>query len=209
VYATVTIALRPMTAADVGRVPLVHQGEPDEVRRRIADLGSSAILAFDGAQHVGQLQFRRYEPGIRSPRGLHHPLYWVDFEGRSPDVPAGALAVFCYHVGQLDDTEARDVRYQGQGLGARLLDAFLHWATAAGFPAVVAKAVPPVREVMAYMGGQPPAVYEARGFAVVASWRDAELRAAVEERGLAPAAHLDEAARVSCCVRRLGPGPMR
>jgi hypothetical protein len=75
----VTIALRPMTAADGGRVPLTHQGEPDDVRRRIADLGSSAILAFEGPQHVGQLQFRRYEPGVRSPRGLHHPLYWADF----------------------------------------------------------------------------------------------------------------------------------
>lgn len=200
-----SIALRPMTAHDVGDVPLAHQGEPDEVRQRIVELGSSAILAFDGMQHVGQLQFRLYEPGVRSPRGLHHPLYWADFEGRGPVLPARTLAVFCYHVGQLDDTDARDARYQGRGLGARLLDALLAWATEAGFAAVVAKAVPPERGVMGFMGGQPPAIYEARGFAVVATWVDAELRTLVEERRLAPGADLDAAARVACCVRSLGP----
>jgi hypothetical protein len=43
-----SITFRPMTADDLGRVPIGHQGEPDEVRRRIAELGSSAMLAFDG-----------------------------------------------------------------------------------------------------------------------------------------------------------------
>jgi GNAT superfamily N-acetyltransferase len=193
-----------MSADDVGRVPIGHQGDPDEVRQRIVELGSSAMLAFDGPRHVGQLQFRLYEPGVRSPRGLHHPLYWADFEGQAPQLPARTLAVFCYHVGQLDDTDARDARYQGQGLGTRLLDELLAWAGRAGFAAVVAKAVPAARAVMTFMGGQPAAVYQARGFEVMASWVDAELRAVVEERRLAPAGPgLDEAARVGCCVRRL------
>jgi GNAT superfamily N-acetyltransferase len=193
-----------MTADDVGRVPIRHQGEPDEVRRRIADLGSSAILAFDGAQHVAQLQFRRYEPGVRSPRGLHDPLYWADFGDQAPRLPEPSLAVFCYHVGQLDDTDARDPRYQGRGLGVRLLDALLAWARREGFAAVVAKAVSSERAVMAFMGAHAAAVYESRGFAVAATWVDSELRLLVEERRLVAAGHdLDEAARVACCVLRL------
>jgi GNAT superfamily N-acetyltransferase len=192
-----------MIADDIGRVPIGHQGTPEEVRQRIAALGSSAMLAFDGAQHVGQLQFRLYEPAIRSPGGVHHPLYWADFGGRDLKVPPRTLAVFCYHVGQLDDTDARDARYQGQGLGARLLEELLVWAPRAGFLAVVAKAVPAARAVMTMMGGQPSTVYEARGFNVVGSWVDAALSAVVEERGLSlPGYGLDEAARVGCCVRR-------
>jgi len=94
------ISFRPMTAADVGVVPISHQGEPDEVLQRIADLGASAILAFDGDQHVGQLQFRRYEPGMRSPKGLWDPLYWADFADHAPDLPAGPLAALGYEIGQ-------------------------------------------------------------------------------------------------------------
>src|SRR5271170_2831570 len=198
-----SIWLHPMTAADIGQVPITHQGEPDEVLGRIADLGSSAILAFDGNRHVGQLQFRRYRPGVRSPRGLWDPLYWGDFAGHAPDLPSDTLAIFCYHVGQLDETEARDPRYQGRGLGSRLLDYFLNWVVQSGFAAVVAKAVPDSRSVMAFMGGQPARVYQARGFEIAGSWIDYDLRTVVDEKGLAVnAGNLDDAARVTCCVRR-------
>jgi GNAT superfamily N-acetyltransferase len=198
------ISFRPMTAADIGAVPISHQGEPDEVRQRIAELGSSAMLAFDGSQHVGQLQFRRYQPGIRSPKGLWDPLYWADFTGHTLDLPAHTLAVFCYHVGQLDDTDTRDPRYQGRGLGLGLLDYFLDWAARSGFDAVVAKAVPSYRPVMLFMGGQPASVYQARGFETVTSWVDPELRSIVEDRSLVPdGVDADDAARVSCCVRRI------
>jgi GNAT superfamily N-acetyltransferase len=199
-----SIWLRPMTAADIGQVPITHQGEPGEVLERIADLGSSAILAFDGDRHVGQLQFRRYRPGVKSPRGLWDPLYWSDFADHAPDLPTDTLAIFCYHVGQLDETEARDPRYQGRGLGGRLLDYFLDWVMRAGFAAVVVKAVPDLRSVMAFMGGQPARVYQARGFEIAASWIDRELRTVVDEKGLAlDAANLDDASRVTCCVRRM------
>jgi GNAT superfamily N-acetyltransferase len=198
------ISFRPLVSTDISVVPLSHQGEPDEVRQRIADLGASAMLAFDGAQHVGQLQFRRYEPGTHSPKGLWDPLYWADFAGHAPDLPARTLVVFCYHVGQLDDTDARDPRYQGRGLGLRLLDHFLAWATEAGFAAVVAKAVPPYRPIMLFMGGQPASVYQARGFEIAAHWIDPELQAIVEDRSLIPEKVLPaDAVRVSCCVRRL------
>ena len=200
-----TISFRPMTAADVGSVPIGHQGEADEVRQRIADLGSSALLAFDGGQHVGQLQFRRYAPGTRSPNSLWDPLYWADFGEQDLALPAQTLAVFCYHVGQLDDTEERDARYQGRGIGLRLLDHFLDWAMQAGFEAVVAKAVPAPRPIMAFMGGQPTKAYQERGFEIVTSWVDAELKAVATDKGIIPnTVSPDDAARVSCVVRRLG-----
>ena len=119
------ISFRPMTAADVSVIPISHQGDAATVRQRIADLGASAMLAFDGDQHVGQLQFRRYEPGMHSPKGLWDPLYWADFADYAPNLPARTLAIFCYHVGQRDDTDNRDPQYQGRGLGLRLLDHFL------------------------------------------------------------------------------------
>lgn len=187
---------------DVGRVPIGHQGDVPEVVARIADLGTSAMLAFDGGLHVGQLQLRRHAPGTRSPNGLHDPLYWGDFGIHEPDVPDGAIAVFCYHVGQTDDTDARDGRYQGRGVGVQLLDALVAWADEHGIPAIVAKAVPPFRPVMMFMGGQPASTYEGRGFVTVASWIDDDLRALVARDGLAPdGVSLDEVARVSCCVR--------
>ena len=199
-----TIVFRPMVAADIGAVPIGHQGEPQEVHQRILDIGSSAILAFDGAQHVGQLQFRRYVPGARSPQGLLHPLYWADFGARDLDLPEQTLAVFCYHVGQLDDTDDRDPRYQGRGIGLRLLDGLFDWATRAGFAALVAKAVPAPRPIMAFMGGQTAKAYQERGFQQADSWVDAELKTLVVDKRLVPSdMSPDEAARVSCMVRRL------
>ena len=198
------ISFRPMIASDIGQVPIGCQGDPDVVRDRIADLGASAILAFDGVQHVGQLQFRRYQPGLNSPRGMWGSLYWGDFAERAPELPAETLSLFCYHVGQLDDSDQRDARYQGRGIGFRLLDYCLEWAEQAGFAAVVAKATPSARPIMAFMGGQPAEGYQERGFQISASWVDSQLQSVVTEKdlvpeGMAPA----EAARVSCCVRQI------
>jgi GNAT superfamily N-acetyltransferase len=191
-----------MRLEDLGRVPIGHQGEASEIAARIAALGSSALLAFDGEQHVGQLQFRRHEPGTRSPQGVFDPLYWGDFGMHEPRVPDGAITLYCFHVGQLDDSDARDARYQGRGIGGQLLDALVAWADDRGIPAIVAKAVPPYRPVAMFMGGLPAAAFEERGFATVGSWVDEDLRAVVARDGLAPeGVGLDEAARMSCCVR--------
>ena len=199
---TSPIDYRPMTVEDLGTVPIGHQGDAQEVRARIQDLGASAILAFDGRQHVGQLQFRRYAADVRSPKGLWDPLYWGEFGRAAPALPDRSLAVYCYHVGQLDDTDDRDPRYQGRGIGLGLLDYFLDWAERAGFEAAVAKATPTPRAVMAFMGGQPPKVYLERGFEVFSSVVDTELRAIVKDRQLVPAdADYDSAARISDCLK--------
>ncbi|MCY4480708.1 MAG: GNAT family N-acetyltransferase [Rhodospirillales bacterium] len=200
-------SFRLMTADDVGRVPIGCQGDEAALRSRIADVGSAAVLAFDGAQHVAQLQFRRYDQTCRSPNGLWDPLYWGEFGDTAPALPTNSLSIFCYHVGQLDDSERRDARYQGRGLGVALLDYLLEWAAGAGFAAIAAKATPPQRAVMGFMGGQPTDIYEARGFEVSASWIDRQLLDVVHEKALLPEGTApDVAARVSLCVKFLASG---
>ena len=210
------LSFRVMTAADVESVPLDHQGTADEVSARIDDLGSAAALVFDGSQHVGQLQFRRYEPGLRSPNGLHDPLYWGDFHAiAAPALADRTLNLFCYHVGQLATGDERDTRYQGRGIGAGLLDAVIDWADARRIEAIVAKAVPAVRAVAVFMGGQPAAVYAERGFEIVARWQDVDLLAHLEQtmnddsplgvelrRLVESGEGLDAASEVAICVRR-------
>lgn len=190
--------------ADLSRLPIGCQGSVTEIEDRIRDLGTCAMLAFDGDQHIGQLQVRRYSAHCRSPNGLWDPLYWGDFGESAPLLPDDALSLFCYHVGQLDDTERRDNRYQGRGIGARLLDEVLGWAAEREFDAVVAKAMPSERKVMAFMGGQPLSVYLERGFEVVSSWVDPQLRDVLRAKSLVPAdAEAEEAARLRCCVKWL------
>lgn len=198
------INYRPMTANDIGKVPIGHQGTPDEVRHRISRLGSSAILAFDAEKHVGQLQFRHYDSGVRSPRGLWDPLYWGDFGEHAPRLPSRTLSVYCYHVGQLEDNDERDASYQGRGIGLQLLDLLLFWAEEQGFEAIVAKATPTPRSVMGFMGGQAPRTYVDRGFNVFATVVDSELKQIARDRKLVgPGANLEDAARISYCVKSL------
>lgn len=211
------ISYRLLKPGDVERIPLQHQGTPEEVLERISVCGSSAMLAFEGDAHVGQLQFRLYIPNTRSPKGLHDPLYWMDFQGHAPSLPERTLALFCYHVGQLDDTDVRHPRYFGRGIGTKLLDKTLSWAESIGFEAVVAKGLSSHKPVIEYMGGMPSAVYASRDFLQAASYRDTELRSCFDEglRGnygialqealqllIADGVNLDEAAMVSVCVRK-------
>jgi len=100
-----------MTLADLLGVPIGCQGAVPDIHSRIRDLGSTAVLAFDAGQHVAQLQFRRYDRLLRSPNGLWNPLYWGDFGDEAPDLPVRTLSLYCYHVGQLDDSEKRDTSY--------------------------------------------------------------------------------------------------
>jgi GNAT superfamily N-acetyltransferase len=198
------ITYRAMTMADLSRLPIRCQGSVPEIEARIRDLGTCAMLAFDGKQHIGQLQVRRYSPDCRSPNGLWDPLYWGDFGDGAPHLPGNTLSLFCYHVGQLDDTERRDSRYQGRGVGAQLLDELLGWATEREFDAVVAKAAPSERKVMAFMGGQPLGIYLDRGFEILSSWIDPQLQDVVRTKSIVPVdAESEVAARVSCCVKWL------
>ena len=157
------------------------------------------MLVFDDQKHIGQLQFRAYIPDTVSPRGLHDPLYWMDFQGHAPDLPEKTLSLFCYHVGQTDNTQARDSRYFGKGIGLRLLNETLKWAKDAGFEAVVAKGCPGYRSIIEYMGGMPLDVYQEQGFKIAATYIDRELRTAVES--IATEWDLNKASAVGVCVR--------
>lgn len=199
-----TIDYRAMVAADIEHVPLQCQGSTTALHERIADVGASAILAFDGEQHVAQLQFRRYDEKLRSPDGLWDPLYWGDFGAHAPQLPQETLSVFCFHVGQLEDSEARDSRYQGRGIGLAMLDYFIRWAEVQEFAAIIAKFTPAPRAVMSFMGGQPEASYAERGFVTHASWVDEQLRSVIGEKLiLGDDVVADSAATVGCCVKRL------
>lgn len=191
----------PLTQANLDQYPVGCQGSQLEFSARAADLGAIAILALDGDRHIGQLQFRRYDPALRSPDSLWDPLYWGEFGEHAPVLPDNSLSLFCYHVGQIDDTEYRDPHYQGCGIGAALLGACLDWARAHDYAAVVAKASPSFRPVMAFMGGQSIEIYQQHGFHVHASWVDDGLHRVVTDKQLIDESPVPEAAAtVSCCV---------
>jgi len=209
---------RLLERADIEDVPLSCQGTREQIVERIAEIGSSAMLAFEEARHVGQLQFRPYVPGATSPDGINDPLYWMDFGGHAPPLPERTLALFCYHVGQLEDGGARDPQYFGRRMGTDLLDATLVWARESGFQAVVAKATPPTWPIPQFMGGMPSGVYASRGFEAAASYHDTALRRGLDGvlegrygsqwqdalgRLVREGANLDELAAAAICALRI------
>ena len=167
-------------------VPTKCQGTNLEIYERIASLGSSAVLVFDNSRHIAQLQFRAYNRETSSPNGLWDPLYWGDFSPNAPSLRERTLSIYCYHVGQIDDTEKRNKEYQGLGIGIAMLEHLLVWAEESGFSGVAAKATPESRPVMSFMGGQPLSVYENYGFKTLRSDIDEQLLNVVREKGLVP-----------------------
>jgi GNAT superfamily N-acetyltransferase len=178
------------------------------------------MLAFEAARHVGQLQFLPYVPGTTSPDGINDPLYWMDFGNHAPPLPERTLALFCFHVGQLEAGAARDPRYFGRGMGTGLLDATLAWARDSGFGAIVAKATPATWPIPRFMGGMPAGVYASRGFERAASYHDTALRRGLDgalegryggqwqdalEALVQKGTNLDELAAATLCVLRIEP----
>jgi len=193
-----------MKKEDIGHVPVSCQGSEIDLLRRFDDLDSCAILGFDGDQHVAQLQFRRFDSKIVSPNGLWDSLYWGEFGESVPILPHNSLSVFCYHVGQLEDSDARDPRYQGRGIGLSLLDYLIQWARENEFAAIAAKFTPADRKIMSFMGGQPLESYLEREFKLCSQWFDRQLADVIQEKDLiSKETSLPDAATVGCCVRYL------
>lgn len=195
-------SFRLMGAQDIDKVPIMCQGERREILARIKSLGSSAVVVFEGKKHIAQLQFRAHVKGSYSPNGLWDPLYWGDFKNIETELPTNTLVIYCYHVGQIDDTENRNKEYQGLGIGRAMLEYLLDWAEEAGFSSIAVKATPESRPVMSFMGGQPVSVYESYGFKVIGSAIDEQLLNVVMEKGLASKeTNLNDIALVSLCVK--------
>ncbi len=196
------LIFRPMKKEDVGSVPLGCQGNLIDIYSRIEKLGSAAILVFEKQKHIAQLQFREYDPRTCSPNGLWDPLYWGDFGIDAPILPDRILSIYCYHVGQIDESEKRDKIYHGMGIGKAMLEKLLYWAKDSGFNGLTAKATPESRPVMSFMGGQPLSVYKTLGFETFNSFIDKELLNEVKKRGIvSDKADPREVALVSNCVK--------
>lgn len=171
------------------------------------------MLVFEGGRHVGQLQFRPYIPRTQSPKGLFHPLYWMDFQGRTPDLPEKTLSLFCFHVGQLDNTTKRDAGYFGRGIGIKLLKKTVDWAAASGFKAIAAKGLRDFRPVIEFMGGLTAKAYQENGFRIADSYTDRQLRTELEKMMVDPSREplrqallnqdLNEASQIFICVKDL------
>jgi GNAT superfamily N-acetyltransferase len=181
-----TVSYRMMRHEDVGIIPTDCMGEVDAIHARIDELGSCAVLGFDGDQHVAQLQFRRYRPDARSSNSIWDPAYWGDFGASAPNLPEVSLSLHCFHVGQTSEGEARQVRYQGRGIGGQLLAYLLKWAKKTRFRAVIAKAAPPVPSIQNFMGGQSGEFFASRRFNKISEWKEDDLAIAIKNRGLLP-----------------------
>lgn len=192
-----------MILADLGNVPLDCHGSRSQLLSRIKTIGAAGVLAFDGARHVGQLQFRVHDPRLRSARGIWDADYWGDFGQFDEPLPARTLGIFCYHVGQTAHGVERAASYSGQGMATAMLDYALDWASLNDFGAVVAKGVPANPGTMRFMGGLPTAAYEARGFRRAKAYNDPQLAEELIQRAIVSAHEGPGASSVSICVKRL------
>ena len=142
----------------------------------------------------------------------------MDFEDQAPKMPDRSLSLFCFHVGQLDNTDRRDPRYMGRGIGTRLLDETIAWAEKAGFSAIIAKGLSSLWPIPQVMGGMPTELYLRRQFKIATSYYDQQLlewipgmfnKTGEDERQKAInikeniGANYKDGARIDICVRAL------
>jgi GNAT superfamily N-acetyltransferase len=175
------LEIRPATLQDL---PALERrcwfGGEDEMRHRITDQGTCSIIAVDEGRPIGQLYLRAYEPGYRSPAGLHDGGFWADLKGVEPEaeLPARTVMLGCWHVGwarNADGTETEAPEYRGRGIGVALLKAAIDWAEseASPFDAVAAKATDSEeRSYISWVGNLPLPVFEAHGFERLESFDD-------------------------------------
>ncbi len=180
------IEIRPAAATDI---PVLERrcwrGGEEEMRRRISDQGACSIIALDGARPVGQIYVRAYQPGFRSPEGLHDGSWWADLSGVEDraELPPRTAMLGCWHVGWVLETdgERREApEYRGRGIGIALLRGAIDWlrSDAAPFDAIAAKAAASEeRPYLEWLGGLPLAIYASLGFATLATYDDPYLLA--------------------------------
>jgi GNAT superfamily N-acetyltransferase len=173
------LEIRP---ARPGDVPAMERkcwiGGEEEMRRRIREQGTCAIIALDAGVPVAQLYLREYRAGFRS-EGLYDGAWWADLKGVEDrvEIPPGTVMLGCWHVGRLresDGTEREAPEYRGHGLGKRLLERAVEWLRSESpFRALAAKATDSEdRRYINFVGGLPLSTFESVGFRRLASFDD-------------------------------------
>ena len=175
------IEIRPARVEDVPALERkCWRGGEEEIRRRIEEQGTCAILGIDSGRPVAQLYLRAYTRGFRSPEGLHDGSWWADLKGVEDEVelPERTAMLGCWHVGRVrnpDGTESEAEEYRGRGVGIALLQAAVEWLRSgeAPFDALAAKATDSAeRSYISWVGGLPLSAFESIGFECLASFDD-------------------------------------
>jgi hypothetical protein len=183
------VEIRPATVTDLAALECrCWRGGQEEMRRRMLEQGTCSIIALDAGRPVAQLYLRGYEPGFRSPRGLHDGSWWADLSGVEHEVelPARTAMLGCWHVGRLreaDGAETEAEQYRGRGIGGGLLAGAVDWLRSgeAPFDALAAKAADSCdRGYLGWLGGLSLGAFEALGFEKRASFDDPYILAELE-----------------------------
>jgi len=181
------IAVRPIQPSELDRVVLRCWPDRAILCRLFRTQGTIGMAAWDGEKNVAQLHCYR----VTAPDGKewtaaeHGPMggsmganWWTEsdriFQGWGQWGPRKSeLGLFgpiwchaCFHVGRiLDDPEANDPRYVGQGIGTALCTASIQWAREHGYVAVVAPGSPEgVPQFTSWYGHLPWTTYARLGF---------------------------------------------
>ena len=198
-----TIDIRPATFGDL---PLLERrcwpGGEHEMRARIAAQGTCSVIALDAGRPVAQLYLRAYQPGYRSPGGLHDGSWWADLSGVDEGLvlPEPAAALGCWHVGRLrdpDGTEAEAEQYRGRGIGLALLPGAVAWPRSGCAPFAPRTAKPAATAdpaSLGWLGGLPVDAFTEAGFVRLATYDDPYILA--EPAAVPPAAATPQPARL-------------
>jgi GNAT superfamily N-acetyltransferase len=158
------ITVQPILRGELDRIVLRCWPDRKTLERLFAEQGTIGMAAWDGKKNVAQLHcYRVTAPDGKEWKAAEHGAmggsmganWWTEsdrvFEGWGQWGPrkselglSGPIWCHaCFHVGRtLDDPEANDPRYLGQGIGTALCKASIQWAQEHGYVAVVAPGSP-------------------------------------------------------------------
>ena len=181
------ITVRAIEPTELDRIVLRCWPDRQTLDRLFTAQGTIGMAAWDGDRNVAQLHcYRVTAPGGKEWQAARHgpgggamgANWWTEsdrvFDGwgqwgpRKTDLSlSGPIWCHaCFHVGRtLDDPEANDPRYLGQGIGTALCKTSIQWAREHGHVAVVAPGAPDgVPEFTSWYGHLPWTTYAKLGF---------------------------------------------
>jgi len=181
------ITVRAITLAELDRIVLRCWPDRRTLDRLFAEQGTIGMAAWDGDKNVAQLHcYRVTVPDGKEWKAAEHGAmggsmganWWTEsdrvFEGWGQWGPRkSALGLSgpiwchaCFHVGRtLEDPEANNPRYLGQGIGTALCKESIRWAKEHDYAAVVAPgAADGLVEFARWYGHLPWTTYAKLGF---------------------------------------------